>query len=526
MGIYINKGNEAFRTSRNSEYIDKSGLIAVINDTLNTERSCSCITRCRRFGKSMAAKMLCAYYDNSCDSRELFEGLEIAKKSSFGKHLNKYPVICLDITSFTTRYRKDPNIVDRLQHDVKEELMSVYPDAKITDNDDLMAALIKIKALTGQKFIMIIDEWDAILREFDDVPTTTEAFVDLLRRLFKGQDSVDVFAGAYITGILPIKKYKTQSALNNFREYSMIRPGKLAKYLGFTKAEVKKLCKKHKVSFDKMEQWYDGYNIGNEKSMFNPYSVMEAINSEDFGSFWSNTGAYDAVTTYIQMNFEGLKDDIISMLAGEKCHVNTVGFTNDLKIIRSKDDVLTVMIHLGYLSYDSENEECYIPNKEVRIELEQAIKLAKWEHITQIIEQSRKLLETTLRGDCEAVAKGIDKAHDENTSILSYNDENSLSCVISMAYIFARNNYIFHREYATGKGFADLVLIPRKGIKSPALIIELKYNKTVGTAIDQIKEKQYPDKIAEYSGEIMLVGVTYDREKKTHECVIERFVKE
>lgn len=520
MGIYINKGNEAFRTSRNSEYIDKSGLIAVINDTLNTERRCSCVTRCRRFGKSMAAGMLCAYYDNSCDSRELFEGLEIAKKPSFEKHLNKYSVVYIDVTDFTTKFKGDKNIVKLLQQTVMDELISEYTDIQRNERDDLMDILIKIHSKTNDKLVIIIDEWDAIMREFDGTDAADD-YVNLLRRLFKGSESSKIFAGAYITGILPIKKYKTQSALNNFREYSMIRPGKLAKYLGFTKAEVKKLCKKHKVSFDKMEQWYDGYNIGNEKSMFNPYSVMEAINSEDFGSFWSNTGAYDAVTTYIQMNFEGLKDDIISMLAGEKCHVNTVGFTNDLKIIRSKDDVLTVMIHLGYLSYDSENEECYIPNKEVRMELEQAIKLAKWEHITQIIEQSRKLLESTLRADSDAVARGIDKAHDENTSILSYNDENSLSCVISMAYIFARNNYIFHREYATGKGFADLVLIPRKHIKSPALIVELKYNKTVGTAIDQIKEKQYPDKIAEYSGEIMLVGIIYDKEKKTHECQIE-----
>ncbi|MCQ2307540.1 MAG: PD-(D/E)XK nuclease domain-containing protein, partial [Bacteroidales bacterium] len=246
-----------------------------------------------------------------------------------------------------------------------------------------------------------------------------------------------------------------------------------------------------------------------------------AARRREYISYWTSTSAYDSISTYIQMNFDGLKDDIINMLAGGRCHVNTTGFTNDLKMIRSKDDVLTVLIHLGYLSYDLEEEDCHIPNKEVRLELEQAIKLSSWDGITKTIEQSRSLLEATLRGDADAVAKYIDQAHDENTSILSYNNENSLSCVISIAYIFARNNYVMHREYATGRGFADIVMIPHRNFNSPAIVVELKYNKTAGTAIEQIKQKNYPAKLAEYSGEIMLVGISYDRENKTHECVIE-----
>ena len=522
MGVYINKGNEAFDDIRNDEYIDKSGMIAVINSSLRTERRFSCVTRCRRFGKSMAAKMLCAYYDRSCDSRELFRGLEIENDPSFERHLNKYSVIYIDITDFTTRYRNDCAIVRHIQEEIKAEVRKVSGEESITESDDLMAALSKIYESTRQKFIIIIDEWDAILREFDRNPETTDDYVNMLRRLFKGSESDKVFAGAYITGILPIKKYNTQSALNNFREYSMIKPGGLAKYLGFTKSEVEGLCRRHDISFEKMEQWYDGYQIGRERSMFNPYSVMEAIRNDDFGSYWSNTGAYDAVSTYIQMNFDGLKDDIINMLAGGRSVVDTAGFTNDMKIIRSKDDVFTVLIHLGYLAYDRETLQCYIPNKEVGIEFEQAIKLSSWNETAKTIEQSKNLLEATLRGDADTVAKYIDQAHDENTSILSYNNENSLSCVISIAYIFARNNYVMHREYATGKGFADLVLIPHRNFNSPAIVVELKYNKTAGTAIDQIKQKKYPAKLAEYSGEIKLVGISYDKEKKTHECVIER----
>lgn len=525
MGTYINKGNEGFSIARNSEYVDKSGMIALINNTLNTERMYSCITRCRRFGKSMAAEMLYAYYDQSSDSRELFHDLKIAEDPSFEKHLNKYPTIYIDITDFTTKFKGNKNIVKLLQRTIKDELLVEYPDVKETALDDMMDLLVKIYDLENKKFIIIIDEWDAIMREFDGDKDTTDEYVCLLRRLFKGSVSKKIFAGAYITGILPIIKYNTESALNNFREYSMIKPGKLANYLGFTEHEVEELCKKHDVNFDMMKQWYDGYIIGTEQSMFNPYSVVEAIYSDQFMSYWSTTGAYDKVTTYIQMNYDGLRDEIINMLAGNRSPVETAGFSNNLKEINSKDDVLTVLIHLGYLSYDPELKECFIPNKEVGMEMEQAVKSTNWNGIVKIIEQSRRLLESTLRSDTEAVARGIDNAHDENTSILSYNDENSLSCVISMAYIYARNNYVFHREYATGKGFADIVLIPRKNINSPALIVELKFNKAVNTAIDQIRNRQYPDKIAEYTGEMLLVGITYDKEKKTHSCEIERIMK-
>ena len=255
--------------------------------------------------------------------------------------------------------------------------------------------------------------------------------------------------------------------------------------------------------------------------MFNPYSVMRAINDEEFGSYWTTTGAYDSVNTYIQMNFDGLKDDIIRMLAGEHVYVNTTEFRNDMRIIRSKNDVLTVLIHLGYLAYDEKEQECYIPNKEVADEMNNAISATTWEPLVKTIQNSKSLLEATLSGNEQAVAKGIDQAHDEHTSILSYNDENSLACVLSVAYIWARNEYVIHREYATGKGYADLVMIPRRNVSKPALVIELKFNHSADTAIDQIKRKEYPTKIADYTGDILLVGINYDKESKRHTCKIE-----
>ncbi len=523
MGTFINQGNAGFRRIRNSEYVDKSGLIAVVNKTLFTEQSYSCVTRCRRFGKSMAAKMLCAYYDHSVDSRALFADLEIAGDPSFEKHLNKYPVIYLDMTSFVTRFHDD-DIVEILDSELKADVLEAYPDVKVKETDDLMGCLIRIMEATGEQFVFIIDEWDAICREFKPGTSAMDRYVNWLRRMFKEVNAARVFVGVYMTGILPVKKYKTESALNNFIEYSMVEPRKMAKFFGFTKDEVRVLAEKHGVDFDELVKWYDGYQIGDEQSMFNPNSVMQAIDTGRCRSFWASTGAFDAVANYIHMNYEGLKDDIIKMLAGGRSPVDPTGFQNDMSVIRSIDDVKTVLIHLGYLSYIWKEDECYIPNREVAGEMVNAVRTTGWQPVINALNQSKQLLLSTLEGDCEAVARGIDAAHDENTSILSYNNENSLACVLSIAYYYARNDYVIHRELASGKGFADLVLIPRKNVEYPAIILELKYNRDADSAIQQIKRKHYPAKVAVYSGDLLLVGINYDKNTKTHVCRMEKIL--
>jgi len=520
MGTYINIGNFAFQRARNSEYVDKSMLIAVVNSTLFTEQCMTCVTRCRRFGKSMAARMLCAYYDHSCDSRQLFEDLKIASHPSFEQHLNKYPVIFLDTTDFTTRNIPSLELATTIEQKIREEILETYPDVAVKADDDLMDVLTKVARHTGEKFIFIIDEWDAICRQATDTPEAMDSYVKLLHRMFKGSDTAAVFAGVYMTGILPIKRYKTQSALNNFVEYSMVSPGEMAGLFGFTKDEVKTLALKHSMDYDELEKWYDGYQIGPVSSIFNPNSVMMAVRRHWCESYWSKTAAYDTVANYISMNFEGLKEAVVRMVAGERCAVDTSGFINDLTDIRSKDDVLTILIHLGYLSYDRVERECYIPNQEVAAEMVHAVKDIGMPYVAKAIEKSQQLLKATLRGDEAAVAKAIDTAHDENTSIIAYNDENSMGSVLAIAYYAARDKYIIHREYASGKGFADLVLIPRKGVDSPAIIVELKYDKTADTAISQILRKDYPAKVAEYSDNLLLVGISYDKESKKHECKI------
>ena len=524
-GIYLNKGNEDFRSSKRAEYVDKSGIISVINSTIDTNFRCSCTTRCRRFGKSMVANMLCAYYDRSCDSRELFADLEIAKDSTFEEYLNKYPVIKIDMTDFTTRFDAS-HIMNKLNQEVINEVLREYPDfiCQSEEDDDLMAVLSRIALQTGDKFIMVIDEWDAICREAK-MSDAVDKYVNWLRRLFKGSATSDVFAAVYMTGILPIKKYKTESALNNFIEYSMVSPGDMAPYFGFTMDEVQHLCRKYDFNVEEMKKWYDGYQIGNQPSMFNPNSVMQALRKKECLNFWSATGAYEAVAQYIDMNYNGLKDDIINLLCGGRALVDVDDFQNDLRTIDNKDNVLTVLIHLGYLSYDSKRHECYIPNLEVGEEMTRAVKSNRWKYVSEALTQSEQLLRATLSGDNEAVAKAIDKIHSKETSILSYNNENSMACVLTIAYYSANNDYIIQRELASGKGFADLVFIPRKNVEKPAIIMELKYDKDADSAIDQIHRKDYPSKVAEYTGELLLVGINYDKTSKSHTCKIETWHK-
>ena len=527
MGRFVNIGSDGFRSARNSEYVDKSRLIEVVNATLNTESRFTCVSRARRFGKSIGARMLYAYYDIWSADNSLFDGLEISSSPSFYTHFRCYPVIYLDMTDFVTRF--SPNVVlEHVQSDVIAELQEAFPDVTFKENNDLADALYSIVSQDKRinKFIMIIDEWDAFLRDYKEGNEVVEQYINLLRGLFKSANAMSTFAGVYMTGILPIKKYDTQSALNNFHEYSVVQPGPMADCFGFSSREVQYLCEKYGMDYDLMAEWYDGYQIGDKKRMFNPTSVMMAINNKFCDSYWANTGAYDTILSFINLNFGGLKDDIIRLMASESCPVETASFQNDLKVVRSKDDVFTSLIHLGYLSYDRDTKTCRIPNREIATEFKNAIASEPgWNVIADAIKQSECLLAETLSGNEVAVAKAIDIIHSDNTSILQYNNENSLACVLAIAYYSAKRSFIMIREMPTGKGFADLVLLPKPGGWGPAVVLELKYDQSAETAISQIHDNRYGSTLQKYVGDVILVGINYNKMTKRHECKIERITK-
>lgn len=524
MGSYVNRGNGSFASARKSLiYIDKTGLLEYTNDVLDTEQRYICSSRPRRFGKSMAAGMLAAYYGRDCDSRTLFEGLEISQKPSFEKHLNQYDVIHLDIAYLLVQKRNASDTVAFIQKCVIEELKTIYPDVLSDDESELPLALSAIHRASGAKFVIIIDEWDAIFRENMTDEAGQQAYIRLLRGLFKGEQSKDFVLLAYITGILPIKKYKNESALNNFREFTMVSPKQLSEYIGFTEQEVKELCGTYHMDFKETARWYDGYSFRQIKHIYNPNSVVNAMLDGEYDSYWSNTVSYESLKDYISMNFDGLRDMIVQMLAGGRCVVDTNTFQNDMTSFKSRDDVLTVLIHLGYLAYDADSREAYVPNEEVRTAFAKAVKDTDWTPVIQAIRDSDNLLKATWNKDVDAVASGIDRVHMGNASILQYNNENALSCVIALAYYNAVNEYTMIREMPSGKGYADIVFLPRRYSNKPAMVAELKYDQSAQSAIRQIKEKKYPEALKDYQGNLLLVGINYNKESKEHSCVIEEW---
>lgn len=525
MGMYLNPGNSGFAGIRNDIYVDKSGLISLINETIETPRRLTCVSRPRRFGKSFAAKMLCAYYDKTCDSAVLFDDLKIAADKSmnetYRQYLNRYDVIYLDMTNIMGKAGAR-NTVSFIQNSVTEELLKAYPNLKAGNVFD--ETLIHAVELTGNKFIMIIDEWDAPIRE---TPEIQEMYLQFLRTLFKGSGTTDkIFAAVYMTGILPIKKDGSQSAISDFKEFSVIKPRKFGRYVGFTEEEVQKLCEDYHTDFAKMKQWYDGYVFRDAGSIYNPNSVMEAVRNDDFDSYWTQTSAAESLMGYISLDFDGLSKTVAELIGGGAVKADTRGFANDLVTFRNRDDVLTLLIHLGYLAYDEEAEKVYIPNEEIRMEFAGIVREVKRDDTIKRVRESEQLIADTIQGDAEAVAAQIEKIHAEE-SPLHYHNEQSLRGVIKRAYFSCGDEYVLFEELPAGDGYADIVYLPKKDSQLPALVIELKWNKTAEGAIAQIKDRRYPDAIRSYGGDILLVGINYDKNaptgKRRHTCVIEKY---
>jgi hypothetical protein len=524
MGDFINKGNAGFTAIRKGTYVDKSGLIAFINQTLGTMDKLTCVSRPRRFGKSFAAKMLCAYYDKSCDSRSLFEDLEIAKDPSFEEHLNQYDVICLDMTTLISDCGDIKDIVNYLQREVVEELSIAYPQVEV--KPILSKMLLGITQATGNKFIFIIDEWDALFREAKDDIEVQKEYIQFLRGMFKGSRTEDTIEAAYITGILPIKKYGTQSAMTDFREYTMLQPEPLEQYVGFTEDEVHALCEKSEIEFSDVQHWYDGYVMGDGVHVYNPKSVMDALSRNKIRSYWTQSETYESLKIYIDMDFDGLKETIVQMLGGAHCPIDTIGFQNDMTSIKSKDDILTLLVHLGYLAYNADEKAVYIPNEEIRQEFVYAMKTARYKEVAKLLQTSDRLLQATLRMDEEAVAEAIEEAHSAGTAPLFYNDEQALRSVIRFAYISCVDEFLRIEELPSGRGYADVVYLPKKGSAMPIMVVELKWNRTAEGAIAQIKNRNYPQQLEGFGSDILLVGVNYDEKSKKHTCVIEKYTRE
>ncbi len=517
MAFYLNKDSYKFLEYKNGRiYVDKSMLISHVNSSLNTTDKYMCVTRPRRFGKTLALSMLNAYYSKGCDSKEVFDELEISKDPTYLTHLNKHNVIWVDMASLYAKY--GDNFLNRLTLDIISELDEKWPNT-LKERDVCIAdAIQRISNVIGERFIFLIDEWDVIFREKPNSPLCDE-YIMLLRSLFKSSDVSSCFDLVYMTGILPIKRYSTESALNMFEEYNMLDPQGLAEFFGFTENEVRELCDKYGVSFDTMKVWYDGYHL-DEDDIYNPRSVVKAVESKKFKDYWTSTSALESITNYMNYDNGELKDKITLMLTGENIPVNVSKFSNDLTKVNSKDAALTILIHLGYLAYDEENETCRIPNYEIRQEFETAIDGLKWHDIYDPISNSKKLYEETIKGNVSFINETLDKNHKELASVFSKNKEDVLGVVVTVSYYYLRDFYYLRKEDTCSTGRADITYTPRDSEHMP-IVIELKADDSSENALKQIKERDYSSLFKGYKGKVVLLGISYDSKSLKHDSKIE-----
>ena len=553
MGIYLNPGKQSYQMAVNSEiFVDKTEMIRYLNSVVNTQQRYVSVSRPRRFGKTMAADMICAYYDREADSRELFANLKLSagegdnQKNPWDRYLGKFDVVRIVMTDFVREETSVEDSLKRLVGRVLDELDERYPGVRF-DASDFTFSFDKFYRKTNTQFVVVIDEWDAVFRVRQRDKDGQKRYLDFLRDWLKDKPYI---ALAYMTGILPIKKYGKHSALNMFDEYSMIAPMQLAAFTAFTENEVAALCRKYGRNFDKIKDWYDGYELSdvippdpdhkmlqetgsspaaNRYALYSPLSVVKAVLTGHIMNYWNKTETYEALAEYIRKDFDGLKDAVALLMDGGRLPIDTSSYQNDMTTFHSRDDVLSLLIHLGYLGYDDERGEVFIPNREILDEFKTSTKSSEWVDTFRSFSISQELLKATWEQDAERVAELLEKAHDRAGN-RTYNDEAALSYAIQYAYYAAQKYYTTILELDSGKGYADIVYLPApKYPDKPALLIELKYDKTAGGAIEQIKRQSYPERLEHYRGNILMIGINYDRDIpndkpgfKHHSCVIEK----
>ncbi len=554
MGTYLNPGSQSYKMTVNSKiFVDKTEMIQYLNSLINTQQRFVSVSRPRRFGKSIAADMVCAYYDREANDKELFGKRLIAKCSplkteskmiTWDEYLGKFDVLRIVMTKFLKKKVTASQALENMQRLVIRDYKKAYPEVDFLSDDDLIQTLDDVYSDNDRQVVIVIDEWDAFFRERKEDKEGQKEYLDFLRDLMKDNSHV---ALAYMTGILPIKKYGKHSALNMFTEYSMMFPRELASYTGFTEAEVKEKCAEYGMDFGDVSDWYDGYVVsdrippekreeyreglydGHKIAIYSPLSVVESMTTGIIKNYWNKTESYEALADYIGKNLDGLKDAIAMLMDGGRLKVDTSTYQNDMTTFTNRDDVLSLLIHLGYLGYDDEKSEVFIPNREILDEFRSSTKDDEWADAFGAFRTSAELLKATWAEDKDKVAKLLEKAHNRADN-KTYNDEAALSYAILYAYYAAEKYYTMLPELDTGKGYADRVYIPRpQYADKPVLIIELKYEKDADGAIAQIKRQEYPDRLEAYKGNILLVGINYNRdvkntspEYKHHTCDIGR----
>lgn len=503
------------RALRNPAFVDKSLLVREINYQMESGNNYVCITKPRRFGKTTNANMLGAYYTKGFDSSSLFKGLAIEKTDGYAGHMNKHNVIYIDFSAFPGNCKSYDSYINFIWDNLYEDLAAAYGIEKSKNKSP--GYLLQ---QTDDSFIFILDEWDSIF--YKDFVTKKDkiAYLEFLKNLLKDKPYVEL---AYMTGVLPIAKYSSGSELNMFTEYSFIADGVFDRYFGFVENEVRGLCDRlSSVAFNDLKEWYDGYYTGAGESLFNPRSVSLALNNKLCRSYWTETGPMDEIASCIAHNVDAVRDDVVQMVSGNTVRIKLRGYSAFEQQLTNRNEILSAMVVFGFLTYC--NGALRIPNRELMEKFQEVLSGDGFGEVKEIVDRSREMLEATLARDSEKVAGILAYVHDMEIPILQYNDENSLACVVTLCYLYARDFYKIEREKKSGKGFCDFIFYPLYD-GDAGIILELKCDSTCEEAIQQIKDRNYAQEL-EDCGEILLVGINYDKKTKTHECKIEAIVNQ
>lgn len=525
MGTYLNPVNLGFKTISKGDYIDKTGIIDIINKTIGTNNNLICNCSPRRFGKSWTARMLCDYYNCTFDSGELFSDFEIARSDSFRLHMNKYNVIFLDISGFYLRAVIDKNNKTEIVNDIKEsikcDLVCAAPELEaVTDLNDCMLCYVK---KTNKKFIFIIDEWDIIFRKAKYDTEAHKEYLNMLREWFQNDEfTSEAVAATYLTGIMPIKKKSNESELPDFKEFTIIDPSIFTKYTGFTEEEVQIICNKYNVDFDETKKWYERRSSDGITPMYNPFSVMKAVTSGDFTSYWQNTSVAAYITKLVDTDQYGLQGDVLRLIVGDSVMVDLNHFQNDYADITSKDDVLSLLVYLGALVYDPTTKSVRIPNEETRMEFKHFIRCPGNSNYKNLTAASKNLIYDILNGNAPSISDYIKQIQYSYYDPVSYDQAAILKYVIKIAFIVSNEYYLMVEELPSAYGIADTVFLPKNDTALPAMVFELKLNEADGGGIDRIKDGQNPVIFKDYRGELALVGIKLDSKTNDYSCKIEK----
>lgn len=504
---------ESFKKAVNNDiYVDKTLMIESVSHHIGKEKCHISITKPRRFGKSVNASMLAAFYTRGIDSSSVFLNRKIAGSSAAMKHLNSHNVFFISLNEMPRNCKCYEDYITSIEDCLISDVLEAYPQLKGRHFPNLN----KMLSATGDGFIFILDEWDAIFYKSFMTDEDKEQYLNFWEGLLKGQPYVEL---AYMTGVLPIAKYSSGSALNMFVEYSFISDPCFSTYFGFTEDEVRALCEKHSVpSYEEIAYWYNGYYTNSGERLFNPRSVNNALCDGACRSYWTETGPMNEIEECIRHNVDAVRDDIVRLTAGIPVKIKLNGYSASDQRLTDRNEILSAMVVYGFLSYH--NQTLRIPNHELMEKFNQTLGKKTMGEVASIVNRSREILEATLHCDADTVASILEDVHDREIPFFKYNDENSLSCVVTLCYLYARDLYRIKREEKSGKGFCDYLFIPLDP-SDPAIILELKYGKSAGEAIEQIKRKNYIQQVDTYS-EILLVGINYDKHaEKHHQCIIE-----